>query len=58
MLKQNAQAKSLNRILGAENSPSGWEKIFKEQKKRKQKEMRKKKRPLTKYDQLIFFMSQ
>ena len=51
--RRNAQAKSLNRISGAESSPQALEKNFKEQKTRKQKEMMKKKRPLTRYDRLI-----
>ena len=46
MRQQNTQAKSLNRILGADNSPSDLE-------KREQKESMEKKILLTKYDWLI-----
>ena len=48
--RQNAQAKSLSRILRAETSLPELEKNFKEQKKREQIEMVKKKRPLIRYD--------
>lgn len=53
--RQNAQAKSLSRILRAETSLPELEKNFKEQKKREQIEMVKKKRPLIRYDWLISY---
>ena len=37
MIRQDAYARSLNRILGAENSPSDLEKNSEEQKREKKK---------------------
>ena len=51
LTRQNAQTKILNKILGAEDTllDSG---------KRKQKEMIKKKRPITRCDSLINYFSE
>ena len=56
--QQNTKAKTINRILGADNIPSRLEKYFKKQKKRMKIEMIKKKRTLMRYDILTIFMSQ
>lgn len=48
--RQKSQDKNVNRILRTETSRTNLKKNFKEHKKRKQKEMMKKKRPLMRYN--------